>query len=154
MDVEIVHFPETKVAVVEHIGSPALEHESVKKLIAWRLENKILPSPVHRNYGVHYNDPNTVAPSEYHVDICISVEHDVSENSYGVVNKVIPALRCAKARHYGSREHVAAVLYLYEVWLPDSGEKLADFPAIFHYVNVGPQVQEADMITDVYLPIL
>ncbi len=33
MEVKIVGFPETMVAVLEHRGSPAIEHESVKKLI-------------------------------------------------------------------------------------------------------------------------
>ena len=43
MDVQIVDFPETKVAVLEHRGSPALEPESVRKLITWRLENRLPP---------------------------------------------------------------------------------------------------------------
>ncbi len=152
MDVRIVDFPETKVAVLEHRGSPALEHESVKKLISWRLENRLPPSE-HRSYGVHYNDPRTVEPSEYRVDLCLSVEDDISPNPYGVVNKIIPACRCAVARHLGSRQNVAAAAYLHETWLPESGEKLADFPVFFHYVNVGPDVQEHQMITDVYLPL-
>ncbi len=153
MDVEIVDFPETKVAVIEHHGSPALEHESVKKLIAWRIENKLLPSDIHRSYGIHYNDPHKVPPSEYRVDLCISLQQEVPENRYGVLNKVIPVLRCAKKRHYGSRKNITAAQYLYEQWLPDSGVQTTEFPIFFHYVNVGPQVQESDMITDVYLPV-
>ena len=35
MDVEIVMFPKTKVAAIEHLGSPALEHDTARKLIAW-----------------------------------------------------------------------------------------------------------------------
>tara|TARA_R110000868_G_scaffold28495_7_gene106769 strand:- start:917 stop:1399 length:483 start_codon:yes stop_codon:yes gene_type:complete len=153
MDVEIVTFAATKLAVIEHLGSPALEHESVKRLIAWRIENHLPPSSTHRNYGIHYNDPNKVTAAEYRVDLGISVEHEVPANPYGVVNKIIPALLCAKVRHVGSREHVAAAHYLYAHWLPNSGEQLADFPIFFHYINVGPQVEEAAMLTDVYLPI-
>ena len=43
--------------------------------------------------------------------------------------------------------------FLYREWLPQSGERLGDFPIFFHYVNVGPEVKEHDMITDVYLPL-
>jgi hypothetical protein len=39
------------------------------------------------------------------------------------------------------------------MWLPQSDEKPADFPIFFHYVNVGPNVREEEMITDVYLPL-
>ena len=154
MNVEIVNFPETKVAVIEHHGSPELEQESVKKLIAWRIENKLPRSDAHRNYGIHYNDPRKVRASEYRVDLCISVAEDIAANSSGVLNKTIPALRCAKVRHFGSRENVGAAHCLYEKWLPQSNEKLAEYPLFFHYVNVGPQVQESEMVTDVYLPIL
>ena len=98
MDVEIINFPVTKVAVIEHQGSPESEHESVKKLIAWRIENKLPLSDAHRSYGIHYNDPRKVAASDYRVDLCISVEQEVAANSFGVLNKSIPALRCAKVR--------------------------------------------------------
>ncbi len=95
MNVEIVEFPETKIAVVEHRGAPEKEYLAVKKLVAWRIENKMAPSDVHKHYGIHYNDPRKVASSEYRVDLCVSVEQDIPENSAGVINKTIPALRCA-----------------------------------------------------------
>jgi AraC family transcriptional regulator len=33
------------------------------------------------------------------------------------------------------------------------GEQLRDFPLFFHYVNVGAEIPEHEMITDVYLPL-
>ncbi|MEE9337859.1 MAG: GyrI-like domain-containing protein [Methylococcaceae bacterium] len=66
----------------------------------------------------------------------------------------MPAGRCAVARHLGSRENVDTAVYLYEVWFLSSGETLRDVPMFFHYVNVGAQIQERDMITDVYLPVI
>ncbi len=153
MHVRIINFPETKVAVLEHRGPPALEHETIQKLIAWRLENRLMPDR-HHTYGVHYNDPRTTPPAEYRVDLCISVEHEVPPNPQGVINKIIPAGRCAVVRHLGSRENISAARYLYTDWLPNSRESLREFPMFFHYVNVGPQVREQGMVTDVYLPIL
>ena len=152
MEVKIVNFPETKVAVLEHKGPPGLEHESIKKLIEWRIENTLSPHK-HQSYGVHYNNPATTLPKKYRVDLCISVRQEIPLNPQGVINKVIPSGRCAVARHIGARDQVTAAAYLYESWLPDSGEKLRDYPLFFHYVNVGPNVKELEMITDVYLPL-
>ena len=90
MNVEIVTFQETHIAVIEHHGSPESEHESIFRLIAWRKENKIPPSVLHRSYGIHYNDPTQVAPADYRVDLCISIVNEVTENSYGVVSKSHP----------------------------------------------------------------
>jgi AraC family transcriptional regulator len=153
MEVQIVIFPKTKIAAVEHFGSPALEYGTARKLIAWKLENGLLDPQKYRSYGVHHTDPRTTPPSEHHVDFCLSIEEDVCPNSYGVMNKVIPGGRCARARDVGSRSNNKAAAYLYEKWLPQSGESLGEFPMFFHYVNVGPNVREEEMITDVYLPL-
>jgi AraC family transcriptional regulator len=152
VEVRIVQFPETRVAVAEHRGPPELEYETSSKLIAWRIENRVSPAK-HKTYGVHYTDPHTVAPADHRVDICVSYDLRVQPNPQGIVGKVIPACRCALARHLGSRAHNAAAVFLYREWLPLSGEALGNFPVIFHYVNVGAQVQEHEMITDVYLPL-
>jgi AraC family transcriptional regulator len=153
MDVQIVLFPETKVAAIEHLGSPTLEHATARKLIAWKLEQRLLDPLKHRSYGIHYTDPRTTPHSDHRVDFCLSIEHEVGPNSFGIVNKVIPRNRCALARDIGSRHDNKAAVYLYEKWLPRSGELPGNFPIFFHYVNVGPNVREEEMITDVYLPL-
>jgi AraC family transcriptional regulator len=151
MKIEIVEFPATRVAAVEHVGSTANVYESTRKLIAWRIRNRVSPER-HRTFGVHH-DMRTHAESGYRLDICVSFERDVTPNPEGVVAKVIPAGRCARVRYVGSREHIPVVTPLFTEWLPRSGEKLRDFPLFFHYVNVGPDVAEHEMITDVYLPL-
>lgn len=152
MDVRIVDFPETKVAALEHRGSPHLEHESVRKMIEWRVANRLGPGQA-RSFGVHYSDPRTAPPADYRVDFCVEFDREVAPNPQGVVAKRIPGGRCAMVRHLGSRENVTSALWLYDVWLPRSGERLGDFPIFFHYVNVGPDITEHEMITDVYLPL-
>jgi len=152
MQVRIVDFPETNVAVAEHHGSPELEYETAKRLIEWRIQNGVPPSS-HQTYGIHYTDPTSVAPEDHRADFCVSYGGIIEANPQNICSKVIPANRCALARHFGSRAHNAAAVYLFQNWLPKSDFVVADFPVFFHYVNVGPDVREADMITDVYLPI-
>lgn len=155
MNVRIVDFPETRVAAVEHRGPPALEHESARRLIAWRVANG-LPPERHATYGVHHTDPRTTPAADHRVDFCVALAplaHEVASNPQGVVPKTIPGGRCAVMRHHGSRDDVTAAAYLAEEWLPASGEAVGDFPMFFHYVNVGPHVRAEDMITDVYLPL-
>lgn len=153
MQVSIVAFPETKVAVISHIGPPSQEHETARKLIAWKLEHRLLDQSIYRSYGLHYTDPRTTNPAEYRVDFCLSYDGLIEPNAYGIVETVIPVMRCALARDVGSRQNNQAAHYLYDEWLPRSGEELADRPLVFHYVNVGPTVKESEAITDVYLPL-
>lgn len=154
MDVRIVVFPETKVAAIEHLGPPAQEHATVQKLIAWKLDQRLLDPLKHRSYGIHYTDPRVTPPSAHRVDFCLSIERAVGANAFGIVDKIIPRNRCALARDVGSRYDNQAALYLYDRWLPRSGESPGPFPIFFHYVNVGPDVRPEDMITDVYLPLM
>ncbi|MEO8157165.1 MAG: GyrI-like domain-containing protein [Betaproteobacteria bacterium] len=154
MQVEIVEFPETRVASIEHRGSPALEHQTVRKLVAWKLENHLFDQQNNRSYGLHYADPRNSPPAEHHVDFCLSLEESVGPNHHGIETKVIPGQRCARARDVGSRSNNQAAAYLYETWLPQSGETPSGAPMIFHYVNVGPNVKPEEMITDVYLPLV
>jgi AraC family transcriptional regulator len=153
MKIQIVMFPETKVAAIEHHGSPSSEHDTARKLIAWKLEQKLLDPAKYRSYGVHYTNPRTTRPSDHRVDFCLSIDRDVEPNAFGIVNKIIPRTRCALARDIGSRYNNKAAAFLYEEWLPRSGETAGVFPIFFHYVNVGPNIREEDMITDVYLPL-
>ena len=152
VDVRIVDFPETKLAALEHRGPPGLEYQTSRRFVEWRIANRLSPER-HRTYGLHYDDSRSTPPADHRMDICVSVEHDIEPNPQGVVMKVIHGGRYAVARHIGQREDNAAAHYLYDVWLPASGEMLRDDPIVFHYVNVGPEVQEHEMITDVYLPL-
>lgn len=152
MQVELVDFPETRVAAIEHLGSTANIYDSTRKLIEWRQQNRVPPTPAHRTYGVHH-DLRTHAESGYRMDICVSFDREVAPNPQGVVVKTIPGGRCARVRYIGSRDYIPVVAPLFNDWLSQSGEQLRDFPIFFHYVNVGPEVRDHDMITDVYLPL-
>ena len=152
MQVDVVDFPETLVAALEHHGPEHLTYNTTKKFIEWRQANGLRPGSGN-TYGVHYTDPATTLPEDYRLDICLSVIEPVVTNPQGVVTKSIPAGRCARVRHIGSRHNVSPAEWIYREWLPQSGEQLRDFPIFFHYVNVGPEVKEHEMITDVYLPL-
>ena len=153
MDVRIVTFPETHVACFTHFGRPESEHDTVRKLLAWKLENRLLNSARHRHYGLHYTDSRARKRDQHRVDFCLSVDKDDVENSNDIEWKIIPRMKCAYARDVGSRLNNRAAAYLYAEWLPGSGEELSDYPIIFHYVNVGPNVSDDEAITDVYMPL-
>jgi AraC family transcriptional regulator len=152
MKVEVIDFPHTLIAALEHQGPEHTTHKTTMRFIDWRRSVGIGPRQGN-TYGIHYSDPNLTLPDDYRLDIAVSVAAPVGPNEFGVITKVIPAGRCARVRHSGSRHHIAAAEWLYREWLPQSGEQLRDFPMFFHYVNVGPGVAESAMVTDVYLPL-
>lgn len=67
-EVRIVDFPETKVAVFRHRGDPELIGESVLRFVEWRRAHR-LPPDRSATYNILYNDPETVAPEDFRMDL-------------------------------------------------------------------------------------
>jgi AraC family transcriptional regulator len=154
VEVSIVNFAETPVAVLEHRGAPERINDSIRTFIEWRKTSGLSPVATSKTLGLAYTDPESGDPDGYGHDICGTVAGPVPPNPQGVINKVIPAGRCAVLRHVGSHDTLRdSAAYLYREWLPASGEALRDFPLMFHYVARMPAVPEHEMITDIYLPL-
>ena len=154
MQVKIIDFEETRVAVLAHRGSPALVNDSARRFIEWRKWSRFSPVKTSRTFGIAYDDPQTTPPEQFRFDICGSVTEAVPDNPQGVTNKLIPGGRCAVVRHFGSHDRIGeSARYLYREWLPRSGEELRDFPLFFHYLNLMPETPECDLVTDVCLPV-
>jgi len=155
MDLTIVEFDETRVAVLEHYGSPAKLNDSVQQFINWRKAEGLSPVATGRTFGVPWNDPESVAPEDFRFDICGEVAGDIPDNLQGVINKIIPGGRCAVLRHFGSTDRIGeSVWSLYRDWLPQSGERQREFPVFFHYLKLASNTPEAELMTDIYLPLI
>lgn len=151
--VDLIDFPETSIAVLEHRGAPNLLGNAIQKFIEWRKINHLPPNKS-KTFNLVYDDPAVTAPENFRFDLCCSVDFEVEPNEYGVVSKIIPAGKCAVVRHVGSDDSIGAVVnFLYSKWLLDSDFEVRDFPIFFERVSFFPEVSENEMITDIYLPI-
>jgi len=154
MDVSIVEFKHTKVALLQHRAAPDRVYESVGKFIEWRKQSGLSPVASSQTYGIIYDDPEVKTGDDFRFDICGSVDRDVPDNPQGVISSQIDGGRHALLRHLGSHSNIGdKVRYLYRYWLPESGEELRDAPCFFHYLNLISQVEEHELITDIYLPL-
>ncbi|WP_437736039.1 AraC family transcriptional regulator [Sorangium sp. So ce1335] len=152
-DVSVVRFDEARVAAFEHRGDPKRILESVRKLIAWRKENR-LPPRLSATFNILYDDPAGTPAEAYRMDLCAGTHRPVSENPFGVVEKTIPGGRCAVLRHTGCDDTLyEAVKYLYATWLPASGEEPRDFPLFLRRLRFFPDVPDHEAVTDVFLPL-
>ncbi|WP_428772559.1 AraC family transcriptional regulator [Vibrio sp.] len=154
MDVSLVDMPPQQLAVIEHYGDPKRVLETAAKFIEWRKSTGLSPLDNSKTFGIPYSDPAETPEEEFRFDICGTIDGDVPDNAFGVKSGWLPGGRFAVARHFGSHDNIGDTVYaLYRQWLPESGEQLRDFPCFFHYHNFVHQVNECDLITDVYLPL-
>jgi AraC family transcriptional regulator len=154
VEVKIVDFDKREVALIEHHGHPRQVLDTAAKFISWRKSTGLSPVKTSETFGIPYSDPSDTADEEFRFDICGTHKGPVPVNDYGVKAGIIPGGRCAVAQHKGSHDSISeTVYYLYRQWLPDSGEALRDFPCFFHYLNFVHEVDECELLTDIYLPI-
>lgn len=154
MDVKIIDFDETQVALLEHRDAPDRVMESAGKFVEWRKQTGLSPVRSSMTFGIAYDDPKTTPADQFRFDICGSITQDVPENPQGVKMGVIPGGRCAVMRHKGSHDEIGkSVHYLYGEWLPQSKEELRDYPCFFHYLNLIYDTPEHELETDIYLPL-
>ena len=152
--VDLVHFPETKIAALEHRGDPARIGDTIRTFVRWRRQQGLSPK-VSKTFNIFYVDSEDVPPDQFRMDIGVSITTDtIAQNDFGVIAKVIPAGRCAKLRHVGSDETLdAAIRFLYAQWLPHSGEELRDFPLFLERLAFFPDVPEHEAVVEIYLPL-
>lgn len=155
MKVNIIDFPETRVAMLSHHGAVERMNDSAARFIEWRKTTGLSPVKTSRTYGVAPCDPATTKAEEFRFDFCGTVNTAIDEkNPFGVINGIIPAGRCAVLHHPGSHATLGdSARHLYLDWLPKSGEELRDFPLFFHYFNFVHEVAEHELLTDIYLPL-
>lgn len=154
MDVKIVDFPQTHVAMLQHRDSPDRVNDSAATFIAWRKATGLSPVRESSTFGIAWDDPATTPADAFRFDICGSVTEAVPENAFGVANGEIKGGRYAVGRHTGSLDTISNTVWaMFRDWLPDSGETLRDGPVFFHYLNFVHEVPEHALQTDIYLPL-
>lgn len=151
-DVEIVHFEGISLAVLEHRGDPARVQDSVRRFAEWRRQVG-LPPRLSATFNVFWDNPESAPAAEYGLDLGAATDRQLAANEAGIVKKTIPAGRCARLRHVGADPLDASIRYLYQEWLPGSGETPADFPLFAQRVAFPPEVPEHESVVDLYLPL-
>lgn len=154
MNVTITQFKTTPIALLTHLGPPEKVFDTASQFIAWRKATGLSPIKTSRTFGIPHSDPNITAPDKFRWDVCGEFDGQVPTNDYGVKSGVIPGGKCAVIRHKGSHGNMESnIYYLYKEWLPQSSESLRDYPCFFHYLNFIHEVDECDLLTDIYLPL-
>lgn len=152
-EVRTVNFEDTKVAALEYRGDTRSIGIAIRAFIDWRRQNALSPR-VSATFNIVHHHPAGREEGDCHYELCASTDRGVPENSLGVVEKVIPAGRCALLRHVGADDQLEELVsYLYSEWLPQSGEELRDFPLYFQRVRFFPDVPEHEAVTDIFLPL-
>jgi len=151
--VRITTVPDTRIALLEHRGDPALIGDSVRRFITWRKQAGLHPRHS-ATFNIWYDDLDSTPPAEFRLGLAAATDRAIVPNDAGVTTSIIPGGRCAVLRSVGSDQALGrAATYLYAEWLPNSGEEPRDFPPYCQRITLVPDVAEHEAITDIFLPL-
>jgi AraC family transcriptional regulator len=152
-DVTIRDVQPTKVAIVEHRGSPETLGDTIRRFIAWRRAAGLHPR-TNPTFTVWHSEGRPAQQDEYSIDLCVGTDQPIEANDEAIKAGEIPGGRCAVLRVVGYTDNLEpAALYLYRDWLPASGEEARDFPIHCQRMSLFPEVPEHETIADVFLPL-
>jgi AraC family transcriptional regulator len=105
-------------------------------------------------YGIPYDDPLSVPVAELRYDACLEF-NGVTEAPHPFRTLVLAGGEYARLRVRGSYSQLEeATQNLLGDWLVNSGREPADAPVFHHFHNDPDSTAEADLITDIFLPLM
>lgn len=145
-DIRIVERPAQRVQALRHHG-PASTIPHTQRLLRVLARGR----PVTQWLGVASGDPEDALAFAY----CAAAEaQDPWTDESEIEALDIPAGRYAVHTLAGPYSRInAAIDALFAHWLPDSGFEPDDRPTLEHYLNSPRQVAQADLRTDLLIPI-
>jgi len=153
MNVEIETLAPMRVAYLHHTG-PYAECGTAWDALCTALGSQgYLAGPV-RFLGLSYDDPTDVAPDKLRYDACIVVDESYKPVA-PVQVKLIAGGDFARVLHRGPHEKLSETYAaLLGRWIPRSGRRLRDEPAIEEYLNAPENTAPEDLLTLIHAPLL
>ncbi|MBL4784681.1 MAG: AraC family transcriptional regulator, partial [Cohaesibacteraceae bacterium] len=151
-NVKITSAETIKVVTLGHKGSYMEIGKAFDRLFTWAGSRNLLTN--NRIFAIYYNDPESTREE----DLCSAAAFEFNTCDAEIADDMtytsLPSGRYAVLRHTGSyAELESAYKWLFQTWLPTSGEELANHPCFEEYVNNPRALPPSEWITDIYLPL-
>lgn len=150
--VDIVESPAIPLIALEHHGEyqrlgDTLIH--LQSLLHLRAHMPAQP----RIFSLQYSDPRETPTDKLYA--LIAVAADIPQPETPLIAAYTPAGRYARLRHHGALAHIdRAFAWLYQNWLPQSGEQEhPDHPSIIEFCTDPRHTPAGEQYAELYLPL-
>ncbi len=145
--------PDLEVVSIKHQGAYNKIGQAYDQLFGWLGKHGLLDAHM-RVLSIGYDDPATVPADELRSRACAAVSKSCTPEA-PVECVIIEGGRYAVLRYKGSYEALPAIYqWLFGTWLLQSGCELRDAPPFEEYLNTPLDTAPADLLTDIYLPLM
>jgi AraC family transcriptional regulator len=153
MDVRIETFPQRLAVCARHVGPYNEVGPTFTRMFEWASRAGVL-GPGAMVMGLSYDNPETHTADELRYDVCVSVPAPIGDLPEGLRLETLPAGRYAVHTLHGPYSGMqGAFRRLFGRWLPASGEEIDDRPCMEIYLNDPTEVPEAELRTEICIPL-
>jgi AraC family transcriptional regulator len=155
-DVAISHLPAVPVLALRHVGDYQTIGSCFEKLMIWAAGRGLMDQAV-RSYAVYYDDPISKPKHELVSDACLALPSsvDIAAVAQGDVKVLtLAASRSASFVFEGPYSELdKPYRWLYDTWLPQSGEEVGLNPPYEEYLNDARTTPPAKLLTRICIPL-
>jgi AraC family transcriptional regulator len=153
MDIKIETFPAEPAVLLRQVGPYEHADAAHLRLRDW-VQAEGLMTASSKTLGRSYDDPEQIPRDQLRYDACVTVADIVPDPPEGIRAEMLPGGRYATTLHRGSYSGFTdAFQRLFCLWLPESGEEVADRPCIERYLNDPRETPEAELETILCIPL-
>jgi AraC family transcriptional regulator len=150
--VEMTNLPPLRLMGLWHKGPYSEISKAFEALNATMAARNLWPQ-TRGMYGAYFDDKDSVPEADLRSFAAFDAAPDL-DLPEGLEQFETPATRAAVLNFDGPYSGLQeAYNYLYGVWLPNSGEEPAPYPAIEQYLNTPADASPGDLKTRIYLPL-
>lgn len=153
MPVTIKTLAPIRVAFVRHVGPyhdlASVWLELIKVIgMAHFLSEKTL------KISIPYDSLETTPEEKLRYDACVSLDKIDFKPKGAIGVQTLYGGKYAVITHHGALETIDQTYgYLFGIWLPDSGYEPADYPNFMLHRKIPFQTPDAELVTEIYLPV-
>ena len=126
--------------------------EAWRRLMEWGMDKGVF-APGASYIGIGHDDPSTTPPERIRYDACVTVAPDFEAPGEAMVSE-IPGGDYAVVVHKGPYEELMKTyMWLYGVWLPQSGREASLRPGYEVYLNDPAKVAPDELLTEINVPL-
>lgn len=153
MAVQLVTLPDTPVLYVRETGPYKHSAEKAWNTLCSFAGPRGLLNQDSRFIGISHDNPQITESPKLRYDACITFKGEIPVQGQ-IGKQTIPGGRFAVVLHTGSYNKLSKTYdAVFATWLPESGEKLRDQPCLEFYLNDAHTTPEAELKTEIYIPI-
>jgi AraC family transcriptional regulator len=155
-EVHTEYLPAITLLATRHLGDYQTIGMAFERLMVWVAGKDLLESPM-RTFALYYDDPISKPKQELISDACLCLPPTVDIDSLAggdVKVLTIAASRCATYTFKGPYSELdKPYRWLYDTWLPQSGQEVGNNPPYEEYLNDARSTPPTELLTKICIPL-